>query len=146
MTTFTSLLALSAFGDTAEAVGGYAAYRKGARQNWKTGASLLYRRSNDAANAGYSPNSAGLPDVTLGGLGLAELISPGAIDAVLARPYPTTEMCPVDLNTDGAVNVEDLYRHLAAPTDLNGDGSANATDHACMRAWLRRNEAAINRP
>jgi hypothetical protein len=146
MTTFTSLLAMSAFGETAEAVGGYAAYRKGARQAWKTGASLLYRRSSAAATLSYNPNSAGLPDVTLGGLGLAELIEPGAIDAVLARPYPATEMCPVDLNLDGAINIEDLYRHVAAPTDLNGDGATSAVDVACLRAWVRRHEAETGRP
>jgi hypothetical protein len=146
MTTFTSLLAMSAFGETAEAVGGYAAYRKGARQAWKTGASLLYRRSNAAATLTYNPNAAGLPDVTLGGLGLAELIEPGSIDAVLARPYPTTEMCPTDLNADGLINVEDVYRHMAAPSDLNGDGNTGTPDVACLLAWVRRHEAEISRP
>jgi len=37
ITTFPSLLALSAFGELAEAVGGYAAYRSGARQTFKGG-------------------------------------------------------------------------------------------------------------
>lgn len=138
ITTFTSLLALCASGDNAEAVAGYAAFRKGARQDFSTGASLLYRRS--ATTPGFTPNSAGLPDVTLGGLGLAEIIRPGSIDAVLARPYPTAELCPVDVNASGAIDIEDLYRRVAAPSDLNGDGLSNLLDIACLRAWLRRNE------
>lgn len=145
LTTFTSLMAMSAFGETAEAVGAYAAYRKGARQAFRTGASILYRRPTDLSIA-YVPDSAGLPDVTLGALGLCELIEPGSIDAVLARPYPTTEMCPTDLNADGAIDVEDLYRQTDAPTDLNGDAVINTADSACLRAWLRRHEAEPTRP
>lgn len=145
MSTFTSLMALSAFGETAEAVGAYAAYRKGARQTFRTGASLLYRRPTDLSTS-YAPDSAGLPDVTLGALGLCELIEPGSIDAVLARPYPTTELCPVDINLDGAINVEDIYRHMASPTDLNGDGTTSVADVACLRAWVRRHEAEVTRP
>lgn len=145
MSTFTSLMAMSAFGETAEAVGAYAAYRKGARQTFRTGASILYRRPTDLSTA-YTPDSAGLPDVTLGALGLCELIEPGSIDAVLARPYPTTELCPTDVNTDGVIDIEDLYRQAAAPADLNGDGAANTADSACLRAWLRRHEAESARP
>lgn len=142
ISTFPSLMALSAFGEEAEAVGAYAAYRKGARQTWKTGASLLYRRSSAPGSAGYSPNSAGLPDVALGALGLAEIIKPGTIDAVLAAPYPAVEMCPIDLNASGAIDVEDLYaRGNATPTDLNGDNQVNAADWACLVAWIRRHEA-----
>lgn len=140
--TFTSLMALSAFGDPAESVGAYAAYRKNARQLFKTGGNILYRRSNLASQVSYAPNSAGLPDVGLGALGLAELVEPGFIDRVLARPYPTTELCPLDLTADGAIDVDDLYRHLAAPTDLNGDLAISAPDTVCLRAWLRRNEPA----
>lgn len=139
ITTFPSLLAMAAFGETADAVAGYAAYRKGARQTFKTGASLLYRRAD--ANPSWLPNSAGLPDVSLGGLGLAELLDPGILDRVIATPYPTTEQCPVDVNADGAIDAEDLYAHVAAPADLNGDAAAHALDIQCLRAWLRRNEA-----
>lgn len=142
MATFTSLMALCAFGDEAEAVGAYAAYRKNARQSWKTGASLLYRRSNLASQVGYSPNAAGLPDVALGALGLAEIIQPGFIDSVLARPYPPTELCPVDRNADGEIDVEDLHAQLSSPTDLNGDSSIGAPDASCLKAWLRRHEPA----
>jgi hypothetical protein len=140
LTTFTSLLALSALGDPAEALGGYAAYRKGARQTFKTGASILYRRPYDSGT--FAPNSAGLPDVALGALGLAELVQPGSIDAVLARPYPRIEMCPQDLTGDGLVTIDDLYRQTISPTDLNGDGAVNAADGAGLENWLRRSEAA----
>lgn len=138
LTTFTSLMAMSAMGDTSPAVGAYHAYRKGARQTFKTGASILYRRSD--VNRTYLPDSAGLPDVALGALGLAELIQPGSVDAVLSLPYPTQEMCPVDLNADGVIDEEDLYRAVQSPTDINVDGLANAADAQCLRNWLRRNE------
>jgi hypothetical protein len=138
LTTFTSLLALSGTGETSDAVGGYAAYRKGARQAFKTGANILYRRPFDSTS--FTPNSAGLPDVALGALGLCEVIQPGSIDAVLARPYPTTEMCPVDLNGDGVVTIDDLYKAFSTATDLNGDGVFNTADTACLENWLRRHE------
>lgn len=80
--TFPSLLAFCGKGDTAPAVAGYQAYRRGARQTFAGGASILYRRSN--ATPAWQPNSAGLPDVVLGAIGLAELIQPGVIDRLLA--------------------------------------------------------------
>lgn len=138
VTTLTSLLAFSAFGDESTALGGYHAYRKGARQTFRTGASFLYRRSD--VDRSYLPNSAGLPDVALGALGIAEILSPGVIDAVLARPTPTTEQCPLDLNADGVVDIEDLYLHAKSPTDLSGDMLVSSRDAACLRAWCRRHE------
>lgn len=138
LTTFTSLLALAALGDPAEAVAGYAAYRKGARQTFKTGASILYRRPYDGTN--FVPNSAGLPDVALGALGLCELMQPGSIDALLARPYPTAEMCPQDLSGDGRVTIDDLYAGTLSPADFGGDGVVNGGDLACLENWLRRTE------
>lgn len=89
--TFTSLMAFSADASTPPAVAAYHAYRTGARQTWATGASLLYRRSNQ--DPAYQPNTAGLPDVALGALALAELIKPGFLDAVLAPP-PTPAAHP----------------------------------------------------
>ena len=145
MTTFTSLMGLGAFGETTAAAGAYHAYRKGARQTFKTGASILYRRSD--TNRTYDPNSAGLPDVADGALALAELIRPGAIDEVLARPYPTTEVCPSNLDADAAIDIDDLYQAESALTDLNGDGVASSRDRNCLRAWLRRHESTdINAP
>lgn len=77
-----ALMAFSAKGDTLPAVAAYHAYRRGARQTFQGGASILYRRANwDPA---WLPNSAGLPDVVLGAIGLAELIQPGVVDRVLA--------------------------------------------------------------
>jgi hypothetical protein len=140
ITTFTSLLACAAFGDTPEAVGGYAAYRKGARQTFASGASILYRRPYDAGT--FVPNSAGLPDVTLGALGLGELASPGIVDTLLAPEYPRLEMCPLDITGDTRIDADDLYAAWATSTDLNGDGAANASDRACLLNWLRRNEPA----
>jgi hypothetical protein len=146
VTTFTSLMGFSAFGETADALGAYAAYRKGARQTFKSGASILYRRPVDAAST-FEPNSAGMPDVALGALGLTELIKPGSLDNVLAIDYPTLDMCPLDLNADGLINEEDIYVWLATPVDLNADGVANANDIRCLRNWVRRHEATdMGRP
>lgn len=136
--TFTSLMGLAAFGEESVAAGAYHAYRKGARQTFKTGASILYRRSDTDRN--YLPNSAGLPDVVLGALGLAELIQPGVVDDLLAGPYPETEMCPQDVDADGEIDIDDLHRAESAPGDLNGDAAISQRDRDCMKAWLRRNE------
>lgn len=140
LTTFTSLLGLCASGDPAEAVGGYAAYRKGARQTFKTGASILYRRPYDSET--FVPNSAGLPDVACGALGLSDLMVPGSIDALLARAYPKVEMCPQDVDGDGRVTIDDLYRQVLSPSDLSGNGVVDASDAACLENWLRRAELA----
>lgn len=143
MTTFTSLLAFAAGdgasgGRTVESVGGYQAYRMGARQTFKTGASMLYRRSN--TNRSYSPNSAGLPDVALGALGLAELLSPGAVDRVLNTALPSCAYCQADVDDgtgtgaiDGGVDINDLLFFLGAfeqgdaAADLDDDGVDPAT-------------------
>lgn len=141
ITTFTSLGAFASSGETPESVGAYAAYRKGARQTFKSGASILYRRPVYASNT-FVPNSAGLPDVSIGGLGLAELIDPSVTASVLARPYTPVEMCPLDLNADGLINEEDLYVQSATPADLNGDGTIAPRDTTCLRNWIRRAERA----
>ncbi|MFN3409361.1 MAG: YncE family protein [Limisphaerales bacterium] len=80
--TFPALLAFAADGNVLPAASAYHAYRTGARQTFAGGASLLYRRAN--ALPGWQPDSAGLPDVTLGAFGLAELLHPGTVDALLA--------------------------------------------------------------
>lgn len=110
VTTFTSLMAFCAATGgntvpTAPAVGAYNAYRRGARQTFAGGASILYRRSN--VDQTYTPNSAGLPDVALGALGLAELLEPGSVAAVLTGTYPSCT-CPADFNMDGFVTGEDF--------------------------------------
>lgn len=140
ITTFPSMMGLAAFGETNAAVAAYHAYRKGARQTFKTGASILYRRSDLSRT--YEPNSAGLPDVVDGALGLAELIQPGSLDAVLAKPYPRVELCPLDLDSDAAIDADDLYAAEQGLSDLNGDLVVSGRDRDCLRAWLRRNEPA----
>ncbi len=113
ISTFTALLGLAAgtgapgTGFTPGAVGAYQAYRVGARETFKSGASLLYRRSS--VDPAYLPDSAGLPDVSMGALGLAELLSPGSVAAVLAPPYGNcTTLCVVDYTADGVLNPDDL--------------------------------------
>lgn len=138
ITTFTSLMGLAAFADPTPAAQAYHAYRKGARQAFRTGANILYRRSD--VDRSYTPNSAGLPDVALGALALAELIQPGVIDEVLSRAFTPREMCPVDLNSDGAITIDDVYAVTLSPTDLNGDGIADAQDARCLKNWIRRHE------
>lgn len=139
VTTFTSLEAMCSQTGTPEAVGAYQAYRRGAREAFKTGANLLYRRSN--VDRAYTPNSAGLPDVTLGGLGLGEILRPGLAADVLTGPYPRADSCPVDVNGDGSIGIDDVYQGTAAPVDLNADGVGDAKDARCIGTWVRRHEA-----
>jgi hypothetical protein len=139
ITTFPSLLAFTSTGDVDPAVAAYAAYRKGARQTFRTGASLLYRRPLFASSS-FVPNSAGLPDVSIGGLGIAELLDPGITAELLAAPYTPRELCPVDRTGDGVVDHDDLYAQLSSPIDLNADGVVNSRDAACLKNWLRQSE------
>jgi hypothetical protein len=111
VTTFPSLMGFGALGGTAPSVGAYHAYRHGLRQDFATGASILYRRSD--VDSAYTPADAGLPDVVIGALGLAELIRPGTTDAVFAVPYQ--KPCPADfaLPTD-VLDVFDVFAYLDA--------------------------------
>ncbi|MGD9689419.1 MAG: hypothetical protein AB7K52_07580 [Phycisphaerales bacterium] len=146
VTTFPSLLAqvagngsIASAPHVPSAVAGYQAYRRGARQTFLSGASILYRRSQ--IDLAYQPNSAGLPDVSLGALGLAELLSPGSVARVLAGAYPTCEAlatppCPADFNQDGNVDPDDLGDFIncffAVPScpgaDFNQDGNIDPDD------------------
>lgn len=139
VTTFTTLMGLSASGEVNDAAGAYAAFRKGARQTFKGGASILYRRPVDATST-FVPNSAGLPDVSHGALGLAELISPGSVARVLARDYPAREQYPLDLNADGRIDADDVYAWFVTPVDTNADGLVNTADLRGLVNWTRRNE------
>ncbi len=149
VTTFTSLLGYAAgLGDSApgvvngrvpEAVGAYHAYRTGARQAFKSGASILYRLSN--VDPAYRPDSAGLPDVTIGALGLAELLAPHSVQRVLVGPHPACPLsaCMADMDDgsgqgapDNAVDISDLLYFLTqfdagAPSADFDDGSATNT-------------------
>jgi len=141
VTTFTSMMGFCAMGWKDPAVAAYEAYRNDARQTFKCGASILYRRS--AVDPLYDPNSAGLPDVAHGALGLAELLAPGSIESVLAIPY-NADICVApppcigDLSGNGVTNVGDFnilaYNFGAGPGvpyaygDLSGDGYVNVSD------------------
>jgi hypothetical protein len=140
ITTFPSLLGLSLFGDHSPAVSAFNAYRRGARQTFRTNATLLYRRSD--VDRGFLPNSAGLADVAPGAAALAELIMPGIVDSLLAQPPASIEMCPVDANADGKVSWADLDWFVRHKSDLNGDGAIGEQDARCLIAWLERNKPA----
>jgi hypothetical protein len=128
VTSLPALMAICSIGRTPEAVGAYNAYRRGARQTFRGGASILYRRSN--VDQSYQPDSAALVDVVLGGLGLAELIQPGLTTQVLAVPQlPCAPPC--DANCDAStippvLNVSDfacfLNRFAAGDSYANCDG------------------------
>lgn len=132
ITTFPSLMAFSGDGRTAPAVAAYHAYRRSARQTFASGASLLYRRSD--VTVGFRPDSAGLPDVALGALGLAELIAPGSVEAVLAGAYGEAG-CPADLAPPaGVLDLADINAFVGGfltqspGSDLNGDGVYDLSD------------------
>ncbi|MFG0244651.1 MAG: GC-type dockerin domain-anchored protein [Phycisphaerales bacterium JB052] len=111
VSSFPSLMGFGSMGLTAPSVGAYHAYRHGARQDFATGASMLFRRSD--VDAGYLPGDAGLPDVVIGAIGLAELMRPGLIDAVLAVPYRPD--CAADFSTpEGVLNFFDVSAFLGA--------------------------------
>jgi len=124
--TFTSLEAFASRGRTIEAVGAYQAYRTGGRQAWKSGASMLYRKSN--IDRAYLPDSAGMPDVGLGGLGLAELLSPGFVDTFLARPYTPCPASSCYANCDGST----------------GTPSLSAADFSCFLTRFRAGDVYAN--
>jgi hypothetical protein len=112
ITAFPSLMAFSADGRTAPAIAAYHAYRRGARQLFESNATILYRRSEQTV--GFAAPTAGLPDVALGALGIAELIEPGAVEAVLAGEYGQAR-CPADLATPfGVLDLADIGAFVGA--------------------------------
>lgn len=142
VSTFPALLALVCGDGTAgsvrvpEAFAAYQAYRSGARQAFGGGASMLYRRSSVTPT--YTPDSAGLPDVAMGALGLAELIAPGSVRAVLTEfggPYPSCGTCPADFNGDGFLDFFDYDAFVTAyeggdtAADFNADGFLDFFDY-----------------
>ncbi|MBX3356808.1 MAG: hypothetical protein KF745_00110 [Phycisphaeraceae bacterium] len=149
VTTFTSLIATAAApgapNPAAEAVSAYHAYRKGGRQAFKSGAILLYRRSD--VDRTYTPNSAGLPDVTLAGLAIGELLHPGLIDGSLAIPYPAAPICDADWNANGTIEPADIagfvnsWVQSLSTGSLSGDFDGNSTAEPAdiaqfITAWL----------
>jgi hypothetical protein len=119
-----------------EAVGAYQAYRMGARQAFTGGASILYRRS--AVDPAYQPDSAGLPDVAIGGLGLAELLQPGLTDSVLTGIYPSCTPCHADFDGTGFVDIEDYSAFVLAfeagteNADFDGSGFVDIEDFSAF--------------
>jgi hypothetical protein len=95
--TFPSLMAFCGKGSIQPAVAAYQAYRRGARQTFAGGETILYRRSNP--DPSWQPNSAGLPDVVLGAIGLAELLQPGVVDKLLALDMSGN---PIQLTRQGS--------------------------------------------
>ncbi len=134
LTTFPSLLALSLDSTgarPADVAAAYHAYRRGARQTFLGGASILYRRSR--IDPAYQPNSAGIPDVTIGGLALGEFLSPGSLNAVVARPIRGC-WCPGDFNRDSSVDGDDVVAFFQVwdmgliEGDFNADSSVDGDD------------------
>jgi hypothetical protein len=129
MTTFPSLMSTivnpGATLRTEDAVAAYQAYRRGARANFRTGATFLWRRSNTVRT--NNPDSAGMVDVAPGALGLAELLSPGIVANILAVPMPSCiapPECPADFdNSGGTPDAGDVDAFFAAW--LAGDASAD---------------------
>lgn len=113
ISTFPSLLGFASGGGTAPAVAAYHAYRHGYRATFASGASILYRRSN--IDPAYIATDAGLPDVAIGALGLAELIEPGIVDAVLARAYEQAVPCLAEMAPPaGVLDFFDVSAFLSA--------------------------------
>ena len=132
ITTFPSLMAFCGDGRTATAAAAYHAYRRGARQLFASGADLLYRRSD--TTLGFTPGGAGLPDVALGALGLAELIAPGSVESVLAGEYGQAG-CIADLAPPaGVLDLADINAFVSgfiaqsAVSDLDGNGIYDLAD------------------
>ncbi len=58
----------------------------------------------------------------------------------LLGPEVPRPVASFDLNSDGRVDIEDLYHWHAHRTDLNGDGAADGADHEYLEAALRWRE------
>ncbi len=57
--------------------------------------------------------------------------------AILVRRVPG---CPRDLNTDGVIDIEDLYAYFANPTDTDGSGTIDDADADCLIQYIRAAE------
>lgn len=71
---------------------------------------------------------------------------PGSLKFLLPPGDETNEILrdifnpAYDVNTDGEIDLEDLYAQHATPKDLNGDGQINDADRQRLSDFLRRNE------
>jgi len=75
--------------------------------------------------------------------GSARYITASELDA-FSRPI-TRELVTWDINSDGVVDVEDLYDFDDHPADINGDGVADADDFAELEKAVRWREAELLR-
>ena len=82
-------------------------------------------------------NEDGVNDILIG-VPRAGSFDFGRLDVVLGRLLAA--MCPVDVDGDGRIDIDDLYYITQHPTDINGDGVADYEDAACLERYLRRNE------
>ena len=122
VSTLTALMGLAARADAGgvrEAGAAYHAYRAGARQAFRGGSSILYRRSS--LDPAWTPPDGGLPDIAMGGLGLAELLRPGFAGRVLLSGYPVCSACAADVGRaggtygpDGVLNNNDFVVFIDA--------------------------------
>lgn len=104
VTTLTALCALAGRADglgVREASAAYQAYRTGVREAFRGGSSILYRVSN--VDPAWRPGDAGLPDVAMGALGLAEILSPGFVQRVLITGLPVCGSCRADVGKQGGI-------------------------------------------
>ncbi|MFT3684676.1 MAG: GC-type dockerin domain-anchored protein [Phycisphaerales bacterium] len=134
--TFTALCGLAARADglgVREATAAYHAYRTGARQTFRSGASMLFRRSS--TDPTWSPTDAGMPDVGMGGLGLADVLSQGFVDRVLMTSLPVCSSCTADIGraggvpgADGMLDNNDFIAFISA--FFGGDGLTADLGHA----------------
>jgi hypothetical protein len=75
-----------------------------------------------------------MPDVAIGGLGLAELLKPGITATVLTGNYPACGTCAADYNADGFLDFTDFDAFVTAfeagdaGSDFNADGFIDFTD------------------
>jgi hypothetical protein len=147
VSTFPSLLALAGRPDTAgnpgagwpEAVAAYHAYRTGARRTFRSGASILWRRSSE--DQAWLPTDGGLPDIAIGALGLAELLRPGVTARLLNASYPPCGCLP-DISRagqqrgrDGELTADDIIVFVNAffagdhvLADISGPGQTTSPD------------------
>jgi hypothetical protein len=118
---FPALLGCGMYGDTEPMVAAYFAYRDGARQQMKetsthAGPILLTRYSNN--NPSWTPNQIALPDYHFGFFGLAEHLSPGIIDQVIASRAYLPPQATVDTNGNTWVEFSELTpRRILARVD-----------------------------
>jgi hypothetical protein len=54
----------------------------------------------------------------------------------------TTGASAVDVDGNGVIDIDDLYRLNQQTIDVNADGVANAEDISSLERYLRRNEVA----